>query len=78
MPSWPSPHGVKLAAAWLIELCGWKGRIEGWVGVHSGQPLVLVNLGGATGGEILALARTIQDDVERKTGVRLEIEVNIL
>jgi len=78
MPSHPSLRGLKIPAAWLIELCGWKGYRGERVGVHSRQPLVLVNLGGATGAEVIELARTIQQDVREKTGVRLAIEVNIL
>jgi len=78
MPAYPSPHEVKLAAAWLIDLCGWKGRREGSVEVHHAQPLVLVNIGGATVEELLSLARRIQADVLAKTGVQLDMEVNVL
>ncbi len=67
----------KLAAGWLIEKAGWKGRSLGPAGCHDRQALVLVNRGGATGAEILALAGMIQADVEAKFGVRLEPEVNV-
>ncbi|MDR0511113.1 MAG: UDP-N-acetylmuramate dehydrogenase [Rikenellaceae bacterium] len=78
MPEYPAAEGVKLAAAWLIERAGWKGFRRGAVGVHVGQPLVLVNYGGATGREIVQLAEDIRSDVEARFGVRLETEVNII
>ncbi len=73
--SYPLPDGTfKLAAAWMIAACGWKGRSMGRAGVYAQQPLVLVNLGGASGQEVLALARAVQDSVQRRFGLRLEPE----
>lgn len=69
---------VKVPAAWLIDQCGWKGRIVGHAGVHSRQPLVLVNKGGATGAEIVELAHSIIADVEQHFHIRLQPEVNIV
>ena len=64
----------KLAAGWLIDQCGWKGRSLGAAGVYPQQALVLVNNGGATGADVLALARAIGDDVRQRYGVTLEPE----
>jgi UDP-N-acetylmuramate dehydrogenase len=73
--SYPQPDGrVKLAAGWLIDRCGWKGRALGAAAVHDRQALVLVNRGGATGAEVLALAAAIQRDVAERFGVDLEPE----
>ena len=65
---------VKLAAGWLIDRCGWKGRAMGAAAVHERQALVLVNRGGASGTQVLALARAIQRDVFERFGVELEAE----
>lgn len=73
--SYPLSNGqCKLAAGWLIEQAGWKGRQIGNVGVYAKQALVLVNHGGATGREVRAFAEAIQDDVAKKFGVHLEVE----
>lgn len=69
---------VKLAAGWLIEQCGWKGKVVGHTGSHKNQALVLVNYGGASGAEVLQLAKDIQQSVKDKFEVELEMEVNII
>ncbi len=79
MPHYPAPEGrVKLAAGWLIDRAGMKGRREGAVGVHERQALVLVNHGGATGGEVIAFAHKVQERVREKFGIEIDTEVNIL
>ena len=69
---------MKVPAARLIDAAGWKGSVFGQVQVWPTQPLVLVNLGGATGTEVLDVARRIQDDVAAKYGVRLHLEPTVL
>lgn len=79
MPHYPAPDGrVKLAAGWLIDRAGMKGRREGPVGIHERQALVIVNHGGATGGEVIAFARKVQAKVREKFGIAIDTEVNIL
>jgi UDP-N-acetylmuramate dehydrogenase len=73
--SYPQPDGrVKLAAGWMIDRCGWKGRALRAAAVHERQALVLVNRGGATGADILELAHAIRNDVRARFGVDLEQE----
>lgn len=68
---------MKLAAGWLIEQCGWKGKRVGNAGMHARQALVLVNYGGATGEELINHARNVQKSVKEKFGVEIEMEVNV-
>ena len=82
---WPDvPHydvdaaWVKIPAAWLIEKAGWKGRTMGQAAVHEGQPLVIVNMGGATAREVLDLAEAVQKGVKAQFGIQLQTEVNII
>jgi UDP-N-acetylmuramate dehydrogenase len=77
--NYPAGTGeVKLAAGWLIEQCGWKGKVVGHTGTWKNQALVLVNHGGATGEEVYSLSSQIIDSVYTKFGVLLEREVNII
>lgn len=78
MVAYPVPGGYKLAAGWLIEHAGWKGRAMGRCGVYEKQALVLVNLGGCSGDEVLALAEAVTADVRAQFGVSLEKEAIII
>ncbi|MEK9895745.1 MAG: UDP-N-acetylenolpyruvoylglucosamine reductase, partial [Burkholderiaceae bacterium] len=77
------PNGqIKLAAGWLIDACGWRGKGIGNAAVYDRQALVLVNRGSAeqpvTGGEVMTLARAIQTSVYERFGIRLEPEPDII
>ena len=78
-PNYPQLDGTfKIAAGWLIEQCGWKGKRIANYGVHDKQALVLVNYGGSTGKEIFDLSSEIINSVENKFNITLEREVNII
>lgn len=79
IPNYPASDGKrKLAAGWLIEQAGWKGKTIETYGVHKLQALVLVNYGGSTGNQIFNLSTQIIESIEQKFDVTLEREVNIL
>jgi UDP-N-acetylmuramate dehydrogenase len=79
VPGYPTTPGcVKVPAGWLIEQSGWKGKRLGNAGMHARQALVLVNYGGATGEELLDVARQVQASVEAQFGIRLSAEVNVV
>ena len=78
MPYYEVEGGVKIPAGWMIEQCGWKGKALGKAAVHDRQALVLVNLGGATGTDILSLCNAIRQSVHEKFKIDIHPEVNIL
>jgi len=79
MPHYPAAEGfVKLSAGWMIDRCGLKGVSRGRAGVYEKQALVLVNRGGATAKEVMALAEEVIDTVEKKFGVTLRPEAQIV
>jgi UDP-N-acetylmuramate dehydrogenase len=70
--------GMKIAAGWLIEQCGWKGKRIGDAAVHDKQALVIVNHGNATGKELFDLSEQINKSVAEKFGITLEREVEVI
>lgn len=79
MPFYPAREGyIKIPAGWLIDQCGWKGKALGRAGVHKNQALVLVNLGGATGEDIVRLAESVVASVKEKFGIEIYPEVNFI
>ena len=79
IPQYPLADGsVKLSAGWLIEQCGWKQTPHEHVGVYKHQALVVVNLGGATGRDVLDFAQAVVASVKEKFGVCLNMEVNAI
>jgi UDP-N-acetylmuramate dehydrogenase len=71
-------NSVKIAAGWLIEKCGWKGKRVGTVGTYPKHSLIIVNHDDATGAEVFEFAMRIKEEVESKFGIILEEEVNII
>ncbi len=78
MPNFEEDGLIKVPAAWLIEMCGWKGKRLGNIGVHDKQALVLVNHGGGRGEEIYTLAQNIIQSVFEKFGIKISPEVNLI
>ena len=79
LPVFAAGDGLrKLSAAWLIDQCGWKGHREGDAGIAASHALVLVNHGGATGAQLLELARRVAASVHERFGVALEPEPRII
>lgn len=78
IPAYAQVQGVKVAAAWLIDQCGWKGYRNQHVGVHNRQALVLINHSGGCGQDILALAERIRTSVRNQFGVTLEMEPGVV
>ena len=78
MPHFPSPQGVKIPAAWLIDQCGWKGKKLGGAQVWPNQPLVLVNANNASAQDIINLAEAIRQSVQEKFNITINPEVNYI
>ena len=78
MPFYEVENGVKIPAGWMIEQCGWKGKSLGRAGVHDRQALVLVNLGGATGTDIVRLSDAVRQSVAERFGIDIRPEVNFI
>ena len=78
MPCYNAGDQIKIAAGWLIEQCGFKGKVNGNTGTYVNQALVLVNHGQASGNEIYQYAVNIREAVNEKFGIALEMEVNII
>lgn len=78
VPGYPEESSAKVAAAWLIDQCGWKGYRDDRVGVHNHQALVLVNHSGGSGQDILKLASRIREDVQSRFGIELEMEPGVV
>jgi len=71
-------NNIKLSAAWLIEKCGWKGKVLDKIGVYKKHALVLVNYGEKSENNIKKLSEEISMSVEEKFNIKLEAEVNII
>ena len=78
MPHYPTPQGVKIPAAWLIEQCGWKGKTLGGAQVWPKQPLVIVNANNASAQDIIDLAAQVSASVKDKFGIEIRPEVNYI
>lgn len=78
MPNFPSPHGVKIPAAWLIDQCGWKGKKLGGAQVWPKQPLVIVNADNAKPEDIINLAAAVSASVKEKFNITINPEVNYI
>ena len=78
VPHFEQDGGIKIPAAWLIEQCGWKGKMLGGAQCYPKQPLVLVNANNATPDDIINLAAAICADVKQRFGITISPEVNYI